>query len=168
MYSKCHFVFLIKWKKKFKILYLDFVVTSLWKMKLKQLTTIFMFNDRSFNAINRFFIFIKKRKTKCSSFFVFHFIEIEKKNYLKRSRLSLWLFSPVWLSRYSRAGSCQVPWAFRLCNGHADTKNPLFRKQLMYFIVYIAGCYCHICFILLIVNCDIKHTSRSNHHEVLS
>ena len=64
--------------------------------------------------------------------------------YLNRSRLTLWLFSQVCSTRYSRASSCQVPWGFPLCNGHTDTKNPLFRKQLMYFNVYIAGCYFHI------------------------
>ena len=51
-----------------------------------------------------------------------------------------------------------------MCNGHADTKNPLFRKQLMYFIVYTTGCYFHIWFIL-IVYCDIKDTRRSSHRE---
>ena len=40
------------------------------------------------------------------------------------------------------------PWDFPLYNGHADTKNPLFKKQLMCFNVYIAGCYFHIWFIL--------------------
>ena len=43
------------------------------------------------------FHFHKKWKTKNSSFFVFHFHEkIEKKNDL-RSRLTLWLFSQVWM-----------------------------------------------------------------------
>ena len=68
---------------------------------------------------------------------------------------------------YSRASSCQVPWGFPLCNGHADTKNLLFRKQLMYFNVYIAGSYFDI-WSIFIVNCDLKHTGRSSHHEVIS
>ena len=28
---------------------------------------------------------------------------------------------------------------FSMCNGHVDTKNPLFRKQLMYFNIYIVA-----------------------------
>ena len=86
--------------------------------------------------------------------------------YLNRSRLTLWLFSQVCSTRYSRASSCQVPWGFPLCNGHADTKNPLFKKQLIYFNVYIAGCYFHI-WLILKVSCDIKH-SRSSHRRVFS
>ena len=31
-----------------------------------------------------------------------------KKNYLKRSRLALWLFSQAWSTCYSRASLCQV------------------------------------------------------------
>ena len=61
----------------------------------------------------------------------------------------------------------RVPWDFPLCNGHADTKNPLLRQQMMYFNVYIGGRYFHICFIL-IVSCDLKHTNRSSHREVFS
>ena len=37
---------------------------------------------------------------------------IWKKNYLIRSRWTLWLFSQVWSTRYSRASSCQDPWVF--------------------------------------------------------
>ena len=87
-----------------------------------------------------------------------------KRNY---SRITLWLFSQVWYKRYSRASSCQVSRGFPLCNDHADTKNPLFRKQLMHFNVHIAFCYFHIWFILM-VNCNIKHSSRSSHHEMFS
>ena len=35
-----------------------------------------------------------------------------KTNYLNRSRLTLWLFSQVWSTRYWKGGSCQVPWYF--------------------------------------------------------
>ena len=80
-----------------------------------------------------------------------------KTNYRNRSRLILWLLSQVWFTRYSRASSSQVNWGFPLCSGNADTKNMLFRKQLMYFNVYIAGCYFHIWFIF-IDNCDKKNT----------
>ena len=66
-----------------------------------------------------------------------------KKNYVKRSRLTLWLFSQVSPTRYSRASSCQLPWNFLLCNGHVDNKDPLFKKQLMYF-------KCLYCWLLLL------------------
>ena len=35
VYPKCHFVFLINWKTKFKILYLDFAFTLINKTKFK-------------------------------------------------------------------------------------------------------------------------------------
>ena len=35
VYPKCHFVFLINWKTKFKILSLDLVFTSIWKTKFR-------------------------------------------------------------------------------------------------------------------------------------
>ena len=95
-----------------------------------------------------------------------------KTNLLNSSRLILLLLlllllllSQVCSTSYSRASSCKVPRDFLLSNGHADTKNPLFRKQLMYFNVCIVGCYFHIWFIF-IVNYDIKHTSRRSHREV--
>ena len=44
---------------------------------------------------------------------------------------------------------------FSAVNGHTDTKDTLFRKQLMYFNVYIIGYYFHTGFIL-IVNCNIN------------
>ena len=123
-----------------------------------------------FEFLMRSFVFHFHKKMKNEIQFIFRSSfswRKWKKNYLKISRLTLWLFSQIWSTRYSSASSCQVPWDFPLCNGHADIKNPLFRKQLMYFNVYIASCYFHICFIL-IVNCNIKHTSRSRHLEVFS
>ena len=50
-------------------------------------------------------------------------------------------------------------------NGHADTKNTLLRKKLMYFNVYVIGCYFHI-FFILIVYCDMKYISRSSHQGI--
>ena len=161
-------MFLINWKTKFKVLYLDFVFTSIWKAKFKQLISIFIFARfllRVFNALIRFSFSSKKEKLN-TVYFLFSWRNW-KKSYLKRSRLTLWLFSQVWSTRYPSASSCQVLLGFPLCNGHSDIKNSLFRKQLMYFNVYIAGCYFHICFILT-VNCDIKHTSRSRHRQVFS
>ena len=70
-------------------------------------------------------------------------------NNLKIPRLTLRLFSQVYSARYSKAGSCQVHGDFLLYNGHANTENPLFRKQLMHFNIYITGCYFHICFIIV-------------------
>ena len=135
-------------------------------MKFKKLTTTFMFN-RYFEPWMPSLVFHFHKKMENEIQFVFHFSFSWinwKRNY---SRLTLWLFSQVWYTRYSRASSCQVPWGFPLCNCHADTKNPLFRKQLVYFNVYIACCYFHNWFILM-VNCNTKHTSRSSHHEVFS
>ena len=110
------------------------------------------------------FYFHKKLKNEIQFIFRFSFSWGNwKKNYLKRSRLTfLWLYSQALPKRYSRASFCQVPWEFSMCKGHTSTKNQLFRKQLMYFNVYFAGCYFHICF-TLVVNCDIKHIS---HREV--
>ena len=88
-----------------------------------------------------------------------------KTNSLEVSRLTSWLFSQVWSTHYLRASSFKVHWGFSLYNDHADTKNPLFRKQLMYFNFYITACHLWICFIL-IVSCDIYHINRSNHREL--
>ena len=115
------------------------------------------------------FYFHKKWKTKNNSFFIFHFHEgIEKRITLNKSRLTLWLFSEVWSRRYSKENSRQVPEIFRCTT---VTRKPklrcLERKQLMYFNVYISGCYFHISFIL-IVNCDIKYIGRSRWYEVFS
>ena len=119
-----------------------------------------------FNALIRFSL-SKKMENEIQFIFRFSFSWRNwKTKYLNislnRSRLTLWLFSQVCSTRNSGASSCEVPWGFPLYNDHSDTKNSLSRKQLMYFNVYIAGCYLHIWFIL-IVNCKIKHTSRSNH-----
>ena len=73
----------------------------------------------------------------------------------------------LWSIRCLRASSCQVPWGFPLYNGYPDSKNPLFRKQLIYINVYIAGSYFNIWFIF-IVHCEIKDTSRSSHRDVFS
>ena len=109
----------------------------------------------------------KKWKTKNSSFFVFHFMKKLKKEWLKKIRLTLWLFSQVWSTCYSQASSCQVPCDFPLCNCHADIKDPLCRKQLICFNVYIAGFYFRIYFIL-IENYDVAKTCRSSHREVFA
>ena len=134
-----------KLKNKIQNSILRFVFTSIRKTKFKKLTTIFMFNGFLlwiFNALIRFSFSLKKWKTKNGSFFVF--MKELKNELLKQIKIWLWLLSQVWSTRYSRSSSCQVPWGFPLCNGHTDTKNRLFRKQLMYFNVYIAGCYFHI------------------------
>ena len=73
----------------------------------------------------------------------------------------------MYVYSYSRAASCQVHRDLPLYNDHRDTNIPLFRKQLMYFNVYITSCYFHTCFIL-IGSCDIKHISRRSHCELFS
>ena len=126
VHPKCCFMFLMDWKTKFKNLWLDFVFTSIWKTKL-------YFNYWLFNALIRF-LFSWQMETKYNLFFVFPFLWRNwKTNYLTRSRLTLRLFAQVWFTFYSKASLYQVPWDFPLCNCHADTKNSLFRKQLMYF-----------------------------------
>ena len=60
----------------------------------------------------------------------------------------LWLFSQV-QSAGLDISLYQVHGDFPLYSGHEDTKNPLIRKQLMHFNVYVTGCYFHICFILI-------------------
>ena len=89
-----------------------------------------------------------------------------KINCLNRSRLTLWLFSQVLSTRYLKASLCQVSWNFLLNSVLANIKNPPFRKQLICFNVYITGCYFDIKFYFK-VNRDIKHTSRSSHHDAL-
>ena len=42
VYPKCHVVFLVNWKTKFKNLWLDFVFTLIWNTKFKWLICIFI------------------------------------------------------------------------------------------------------------------------------
>ena len=56
------------------------------------------------------------------------------------------------------------PLDFRVHNGHVNTKNVLFRKQMMHFNAYITGSYFQIYFIP-IINCDIKQISRNSHRK---
>ena len=62
-----------------------------------------------------------------------------KTNYLNKSWLPLRLISQVWSTDFLKASSRQVPWDFPLYNGHVGTKNPLFKKQMIYFNVYVAA-----------------------------
>ena len=97
--------------------------------------------------------------------FVFHFLfswKNWKTNYLNRPRLVLWLLVQVWSTRYSRASSCRLPWGFLLCNGQADTENPLLENSWC-MLLFIAGCYFHIWFIFndfLIVKVDLKYKQK--------
>ena len=80
------------------------------------------------------FHFHKKIESEIQFFFHFSFSwKNWKNNYLKISRLTLRLFSQVLSTRFSRASSCQISRDFPLYNGHAGTKNLLFRKKLMYY-----------------------------------
>ena len=111
------------------------------------------------------FHFHKKMENKIQFIFRFSFSWRNRKtNYLRRSRLTLWLLSQVWSTHNSRASSCQIPESFPLCNDHADTKDPLYRTADVFY-VYIADYYFNIWFIF-IINCDRKHTSRSSHREL--
>ena len=134
------------------------------------MTIIFIFNIFIlwiFNAPIRFYFYKENEKQNTVYFSFFIFMKKLKKELLKKIKINFMVIFISMSTRYLRASSCRVPWDLPLCNDQADIKNPLFRKQLMYFNVYIAGCYFQICFIL-IVNGDIKHTSRSSHREVFS
>ena len=71
MYPKYHFVFLINWKTKFKIIYLNFVFTSIRFLRFYFMLNWFYFEflmpsfDFHFHKENG------KRNTVCLSFFVF-------------------------------------------------------------------------------------------------
>ena len=141
-------------------------MTSIWKSKFELLATIFMLNRFSLLIFKALIYFSFSSKMENEIQFVFRFPfswRNWKTNNLNISKLTSWILSQIWFTRYPKGSSCQVPWDFPLYNGHADTKNPLFRKQLMYFNSYITGCYFQISFIL-IVNCNIKHLSRNSHH----
>ena len=126
MYPKCHFMFLINWKNEIQKFILKFCFYHNMKNEIQIIDYYFHVKiDLCFEFLMLSFVFHfhKKWKTKYSPFFIFHFHE---GLLLNSSRLALWLFSQVWSTRYSKASSCQVPWDFTLCNGHASTKNPLF------------------------------------------
>ena len=97
--------------------------------------------------------------TRCSSFFVFRFHEEIEKGLLKKIKIKI----KYGLHVIQEQVLVKSPEVFR-CAMVTVTQNPLFRKKLIYFIVYTTGCYFHIWFIL-IVYYDIKDTRRSSHRE---
>ena len=168
MYPKCHFVFLINWKnlKKFKILYLDFVFTSIWETKFKYLTTISLFRKfllLEFLMLSFRFSFSYKIKNEIQ--FIFR-LSFSWRNY-----------------------SVELPYGY-LLNGyfhkyslHVILKQVRFKSADIFHCTMVTrtpGIHClenSVCismFILLaanfilIVNCDVKHISRSSHREVFS
>ena len=64
-----------------------------------------------------------------------------KDELLKQIKISLMIIITSMVYTWFKSQFVSSLWGFLLCNGHADTKNSLFRKQLMYFNVYITGCY---------------------------
>ena len=100
-----------------------------------------------FNTFIRFTFSKKKWKTKYSSFFVF------MKELLKQIKMNFMIIIKVYSIIYSRASSCQVHWGFPLRNCHVDTKNSLFRKQLIILM-----------FILLAASFLFRN-SRSSHRK---
>ena len=149
-------MFLINSKTKFKVLYLDFVFTSIWKVKFKQLISIFIFSNS---------FFIKKRKTKYSLFFVF--MKKLKKELLKKIKINFMVIFTSMVYTLSKCKFVSSPLRISAVQWSLGHQESAVWKQLMYFNVYIAGCYFHICFILT-VNCDVKHTSRSRYRQVFS
>ena len=110
-------------------------------------------------------------------FYFFIFMKELKNELLKKIRINFMvIFTIMFLPSQLRSSV--------VAKNHPDAKNPLFRKQLMYFNVSITSCYFHICFILILLfillflfysyfifvlfNFDIKHISRSSHREVFS
>ena len=71
VYPKCHFMFLINWKTKFKILYLDFVFNL--KSKFKYLTAIFLFKRVLFEFLIASFAFHFHKKMENEIQFIFRF-----------------------------------------------------------------------------------------------
>ena len=93
VYPKCHFVFLINWKTKFKILYLDFAFTSIKKTNSNNwLQSVY----RNYNS---FFDLKTKRILKIFRFSFFNFItKIEKwKNFLK---FIFWFEIKKWIRKF--------------------------------------------------------------------
>ena len=80
-----------------------------WKTKSTWLTAIFIidkkwvFNTCVFNALTRFFIFMKNGKRNTVRSVSWRNL---KTNFLKRSRLTPWLFWREWSTHYSRPSSC--------------------------------------------------------------
>ena len=107
-----------------------------------------------FNALHSFFIFIKNGKQNTVHFSLFIFMKELKKELLKNIKINFMvIFTSIVCTLFkSKFVSSPCPWWFsdvQWYTKNTDTKNPLFGKQLMYFNVYITGCYFHICFILL-------------------
>ena len=156
-------------KLKFKILYLDFVFYLNMKNSIQIIDYYFScLLDFYFVLLMPSFIFYfhKKWKAKYSSLFVLW--KNWKTNYLKRSRLINFMvtFRSIVYTLF-KGRIVSSPLRFSAVIWPHGRQNSMLRKQLMYFNVYITGYNFQICFIL-IVNCNIKHISRSSHREVYS
>ena len=106
----------------------------------------------------RFYLY-KKNEIQIIGYFFFYFIPNWKTNYLKRSRLTLRYFHKYGLHVTQEQVHVKSPDIFR-CT--MVTKNPLFRKQLMYFNV----CILATTFILgeaFIVRCSPKVVPKFIH-----
>ena len=107
VYLKCHFVFLINWKTKFKILYLEFVFTTPWKKKFRLLfwCLIVFYFDWIFNVqsvyrkYNSIFDLKTKQILKFFQFSFFNFMtKIEKrKNFLE---FIFWFQIKKWIRKF--------------------------------------------------------------------
>ena len=113
------------------------------------------------------FYFHKKWKTKYGSFFVFRFYEeSEKRVTLIDKDYFMTMFTSIVYTLF-KSKFVSSPLTFSAIQWSRGQQGSAVQKQLMYFNVYISGCCFHISFFHT-ANCDIKHISRSSHHEVFS
>ena len=72
-----------------------------------------------------------------------------KNESIKKIRINFMvIFTSMVYTLFKSSKLVSSPLRFSAVQWSHDTKNPLLRKQLIYFNVCIAGCYSHICFIL--------------------
>ena len=106
-----------------------------------------------FNALHSLFIFIKIRKRNTVHFSLFIFMKELKNELLKNIKRFTIIVCTLFKNNFllSPRVFSTVQWS----RVHQESA------------VVITECYFYICFIL-IVNCDIKHISRSSHCAVFS
>ena len=113
-----------KMKNGIQIFILRFCFYFNMRNEIEIMTTILIINRFLLWILMTSFVFHFHKKMENEIRLIFHFSFSRrnwKTNYLKGSRLTLWLFSQVWSTGYLRTSSCQVPWNFLPCNDHADT-----------------------------------------------
>ena len=89
-----------------------------------------------------------KRNTVLFSFF--NFMKELKKELLKNIKINFTFIFASMVYRLFKKKFVAMPLRLSavLYNGQSNTKNLLIKKHLMYFNIYVTGCYFHVCFIL--------------------